>query len=460
MGENSWRKIHGGEFTADVQERVKSVSGRKGEKMKYGYLYYRKGLLENKKERPMNLGDPVQSLAALGILRKIGIKEEDIIPMDRYDLAVYEGEKVILLVNGAETYEHYAYHTKFLPVSENIIPVFIGIHLHRELSEEELTSFREHQPVGCRDEFTVSYLREKGIDAFLSGCLTLTFPKRQETAVQNKVFLVDCPEGVEEYMPEELVKDAVRLSQILRIKSKSESCRLTDEEADYYSETAEKQLFRLRDEAALVVTSRLHVAAPCVAMGIPVVLAKEVFDGRYRFIDRFLPLYTPEKYGQIDWRPKVGIGEEVKEEIVSMCRCLIGVAAGRERLRNVYLSGGGQNLFFRSEEEAAVCSLPMEPEEEFTYAIWGVCMPNSYLLYEAMQKKYVNARMVCAIDTWAEGVYKDSVPIISPEDMEEKLGKGTLILVVAPAAHEDAVRRLEGRGYRFALMKGAEVRLF
>lgn len=443
----------------DVPERKKSASDRKGRKMKYGYLYYRKGLLEHKKERPMNLGDPIQSMAVLGILRKIGIQEEDIIPVDRYDLAVYKGEKVILIVNGIEMYEHYAYHTRFLPVSENIIPVFVGIHLHRELTEEELASFREHQPVGCRDEFTVSFLREKGIDAFLTGCLTLTFPRRQETAAQNKVFLVDCPETVPQYMPEELAKDAVCLSQIIRIKSESESCRLTDGETDYYLKTAEKQLYRLRDEAALVVTSRLHVATPCAAMGIPVVLVKEVFDGRFRFIDRFLPLYTPEKYGQIDWRPNLCIGEEVKEEIVSVCRCLIGLAAGRERLKNIY-RGGKQDIFFRTEEEEAVCSLPMKPEEEFAYAIWGVCMPNSYLLYEAMRKKYVNARMVCAIDTWAEGIFKDSVPIISPEDIEKRLGKETLIFVVAPAAHEAAVKRLEGRGYRFALMTGVEVRMF
>lgn len=422
--------------------------------MKYGYLYYRKGLLENKKERPMNLGDPIQSLAVVEILKKIGISEKHIIPIDRYDLATYAGEKVVLIINGAENYEHFAYHTKFLPVSEKIIPVFIGIHLHRELAENELSSFRQYQPIGCRDEYTCSYLKRKGIDAFLTGCLTLTFPRRQTTARQNTVFLVDCPESVMAYIPDELRENAVSLSQIIRIKSASSNDRLTDEETDYYSKMAKEQLFRLRDEASLVVTSRLHVATPCAAMGIPVVLARDVFDERFMFVDRFIPLYTPEKYSQIDWHPTTHIQEDVKEQLVSLCKVLLELAISRETIKKIYDSPS-QEVAFRTEEQIAVQNLKLDREQEFSYAIWGVCMPNSFLLYEAMKEQYHNARMICAIDTWARGEYKDSIPIISPEQIDNTLSKDTVVLVVAPAAHSDAIKKLEGK-YNFVLIKGSK----
>lgn len=421
--------------------------------MKYGYLYYRKGLLDNKKERPMNLGDPIQSLATIGILKQIGIPEENIIPIDRYDLATYDGEEVIMIVNGAENYEHYAYHTRFLPVSEKIIPVFIGIHLHRELSEEELKSFCEHQPIGCRDENTVSYLKSKGIDAFLTGCLTLTFPRRQKSKKQNKVFLVDCAESVLQYIPEHLRKDAVELSQIIRIASETKGNRLTDKETEYYVECAEKQLRRFRDEAALVITSRLHVATPCAAMGIPVVLIRDVFDERFQFINRFLPLYTPDEYSDIDWSPNTQIPEMVKEKIVLLCESMLKLAENRKYMKEIY-AVHPRKVSFQLEEEVAVQSLPFLRDKAFSYAIWGVCMPNSYLLYEVMQKQFPNARMVCAVDTWATGEYKDSIPIISPDELDEKLDKDTVILVVAPAAHDVAVKKIEGR-YDYLLLKGA-----
>ena len=70
----------------------------------------------------------------------------------------------------------------------------------------------------------------------------------------------------------------------------------------------------LRDTAKLVVTSRLHIASPCLAMGIPVILAKKHFGDRFGFIDCFLPTYTPEKYNDIDWSPSPINFEEEKHD--------------------------------------------------------------------------------------------------------------------------------------------------
>lgn len=86
-------------------------------------------------------------------------------------------------------------------------------------------------------------------------------------------------------------------------------------------------------------------------------------------------------------------------------------------------------------------------------------MPNSYLLYEQMQRQYPNARMLYAIDTYATGIYKDNIKIIHPDEIEKLVNKKAWILVVAPAAHEAAHKKLICN-YNFALIKGTECKIF
>ena len=427
--------------------------------MKYGYMNYRKHLLPCKNDRPMNIGDPIQSFAVLELYKAMGIADDQIVPLDRYDLADYDGEDIVVLINGAENYEHFAYATRFLPLSSKIHPVFIGLHLHRELSENELESLRSNQPIGCRDEYTVSYLRTKGIDAFLSGCLTMLFPKRNEGKRYSKVFIVDCSENALRHIPEEIKNNAEYLSQVIRVKSNSNDYRLTLEETEAYNSIARVQLNRYRDEAKLVITSRLHVASPCAAMGIPVVLVRDTFDERYQFIDRFLPFYYPENLDRIDWRNvKTEIPNEVKETLIGICKNMLGFATFRMKLKDIY-SKKKQDICFVGEEEIVVNKLPMNKDERFDYCIWGVCMPNSYLLYEQMQKQYPNARMAYAVDTYTTGIYKDNIRIIHPDKMEIVVDKKTWILVVAPAAHEDAYEKMIHK-HNFVLIKGTECKIF
>ncbi len=426
--------------------------------MKYGYMNYRKHLLVNKNDRPMNLGDPIQSFAVLNIYKRLGISEEDIIPLDRYDLADYAGDEVIVLINGAENYEYFCYATRFLPVSDKIHPVFISIHFHRDLSESELETLRGNQPIGCRDEYTANYLKQKGIDAFLSGCLTMTFPKRDENKLYEKVFIVDCPKSILEHIPEEIKDNAEYLSQIIRLKTQSADHRLSLEETQCYNDLAMEQLMRYRDEAKLVITTRLHVASPCAAMGIPVVLVRDTFDERYQFIDRFLQLFYPEDLDKLDWKNiKSAIPESVKDTLQDACKNMLDMAATRIKLHQIY-ENKEQKIIFANEETVAAQKFPMNHDDSFDYCIWGVCMPNSYLLYEQMQKQYPKSRMRYAIDTYATGIYKDNIRIIHPTEIDTLINEKTWILVVAPAAHNDAKKVLSGK-FSFILIRGAEVQI-
>lgn len=427
--------------------------------MKYGYMNYRKHLLANKNDRPMNLGDPIQSFAVFEIYKTLGIKTEDIIPLDRYDLADYCGEDVVVLINGAENYEHFCYATRFLPVSDKIHPVFISIHLHRELSENELETLRRNQPIGCRDEYTVNFLKKKGIDAFLTGCLTMTFSERASDQIYEKIFIVDCPKSVLEHISKAIKDNAEYLSQIIRINSKSLDHKLSLEETQQYNNLAMEQLLRFRNEAKLVITTRLHVASPCAAMGIPVVLVRDTFDERYQFIDRFLPLFSPEELDQLDWTNiKSAIPKEVKDTLREICKSMIDTAVSKIKLHQIY-ENNNQKIIFANEEKVAAQKFPFKHDECFDYCIWGVCMPNSYLLYEQMQKQYPNARLLYAIDTYATGIYKDNIRIIHPNEIETLIDKNTWILVVAPAAHNDAYEKLSGK-FNFILISGVEVQTF
>ena len=42
------------------------------------------------------------------------------------------------------------------------------------LTDESLDYLSSHEPIGCRDIHTVNFLKEHNIDAYFSGCLTLT----------------------------------------------------------------------------------------------------------------------------------------------------------------------------------------------------------------------------------------------------------------------------------------------
>jgi len=428
--------------------------------MKYGYLFYRKPLRPEKKERPMNLGDPIQSLAAINLFREMGISEENIIPVESYDTANYKNEELILCVNGAYTsyHEYFCYPTAFFPFASKIKPVFISFHFHRQAREDEIVFFRKCGPIGCRDEATLLFMREQGIEAYLTGCLTLTFPRREETEHQNKVFLVDCPSRLLDIIPMELRENAISLTQIVRVNSISKDNRITKIEAENFHRIAYEQLWRLRDEAKLVITSRLHVATPCLAMGIPVILAENhSFEARFDFIDKFLPLYTRNQYHEIDWHPKPQ-NIECEKALVKEC-FFSGVRAALARIQiSTMYEGRKRQTIYSDGIAAALFNIPLPKGKPFRYAIWGVCIHATFLLHDEIIRSFPESKLVNAIDTNATGQVI-GVDIIHPNQIAN-LDKEVVIFVTAPSAHEPAKQFLENTGRPFALIKDIDTEAF
>jgi len=225
------------------------AGGRQAPMLKYASMWY--------EHISANLGDNIQSLAAEQFLPRVDER------FNRDALNRASGDsKYLMIMNGWFTTEPESW-----PPSESIVPVFIGFHISKQkpvqdrlLSEESIAYLKRHEPIGCRDRETERMLSARGVQAYYSKCLTLTFPERESPPENGKIFLVDVKlEKIP--IPEELESRAVQV---------------THEFPWYHSHEVKASAARdlldmYRREARLVITTRLHCAIPCAAMGIPVI---------------------------------------------------------------------------------------------------------------------------------------------------------------------------------------------
>lgn len=251
--------------------------------MKYGLLTYQEG-----KEK-YNVGDYVQSLAARQFLPQTDLF------MNREKLKAHDGDPVNLIMNGWFT--HNIHH--WIP-SKQINPLFVSFHVNSTaapfmLTDKGIAYLKAQSPIGCRDKHTVKILKDKGIDAYFTGCLTLTLDnyKVDDSQRGDDIYIVDpfynypttdklfispkhlakgilkgdafklnkIQKQLKRVVDEDLLANAKYVTQILPIGKQ------TDEEKFAYAEECLKKYAK----AKLVITSRIHCALPCLAMGTPVI---------------------------------------------------------------------------------------------------------------------------------------------------------------------------------------------
>ncbi|MGZ0176765.1 MAG: polysaccharide pyruvyl transferase family protein [Acidimicrobiales bacterium] len=211
-----------------------------------------------------NLGDDIQTLAGERHLPRVDLY----LNRDRLDEVSGPGP-IATMMNGwyLQSPEHW-------PPSPVIRPILTGIHITSTNTSAKLMlmgSGRDwlmrQQPIGCRDESTRTLLANAGITAEYVGCPTITFPDRGNAQDAKQVFLVQT-EGI--VVPRALSRGAVRVQQRVPRWASAETRRVfAGELLDYY-----------RRNACLVVTTKLHCALPCAAMGIPVVMFADPADAR------------------------------------------------------------------------------------------------------------------------------------------------------------------------------------
>jgi len=282
--------------------------------MKYGLLTYD----ENKKF--FNVGDNIQSLAAKQFLPKVDLY------LNREKLGDYHGDKVKLIMNGWFTHNIH----NWVP-SEDIEPTFISFHMNNTaapamLSEKGIAYLKKHEPIGCRDQFTADTLKKKGIDAYFTGCLTLTLDsyKVNDAERNDTVYIVDPlysyprPEKIF-YNTKITIKNILNGSAFqLGKKAKHLKGFISDEllnSAEFINQEppsntyTDDEKFKMAEDllnkyarAKLVITSRIHCALPCLAMGTPVIFV----NGFDSFVDSCRFDGILELFNRIDVNSKTG----------------------------------------------------------------------------------------------------------------------------------------------------------
>lgn len=294
--------------------------------MKYGRLVFARSVTYSS---TCNLGDIVQTFAIDLIYQKMGVSADDIINISVEELGSYRGEEVILPIDG---YFKYSKACPAFPTSKYIRPVFLGVHAPSREYLGYSKFWSANGPIGCRDEATASAMRKRGYDAYLTGCMTVLFPKRASAPKQPHVFVVDAHPAVFKYIPENLKQYAEFVSQEIKIDPSEDTVQ-----AAANNEAATKRLYRrYRDEATLVITSRLHCAAPCIAMGIPTIVVKNGFDSRFGWIDKFVHLYTTDEFDAIDWNPAPVDLEPFKERLCHAAISMVKLDADRDALARIH----------------------------------------------------------------------------------------------------------------------------
>lgn len=317
--------------------------------MKYGVIKYRR------KER-VNIGDSIMLLGIRKLYEKMGINKDDIVEIYLHNLSCYDGDYVILPI--AAWMDDY-YMRNRLPFSPKIIPIFLGIHCISENGViEALEPYSKFGPFGCRDEATMQTLRKNGLDAYIFGCMSFQSVETRKANNQKKIFLVEVPDKLYKYIPNELKENIVEEKHLYDFTDSNISLNRAE---DMELELASSILEKYKNEAKFIVTSRLHCALPCIAMGIPVILLKKnspfdkrnilFLDHRFSAYDKLLHFYRENEYENIDWNPAVANIEEIKtkqfyvakrkiEEIRERYNDLCDISYYFERRNpNVYFSG-------------------------------------------------------------------------------------------------------------------------
>lgn len=262
-------------------------------------------LLSVNTDYPTNIGDYIQALAASQFLPSMdGF-------VNREEIAQYNGEECVIIMNG-----WFMIFPDNWPPSKNIHPIFLSFHMNRMAKEKMLTHpsityLKAHEPIGCRERYTVNLLQQKGIDSWFTGCLTLTLGNKYASMGKKEhVYFVDpC---IPNATRQDRVKRAVtflshpfvvyklskklhnqdnhdslkirisRSSQFFRFYSKifTKDCLenavfLTHEDTNYSIMLDEERmneaerLIRMYAQAKFVVTSRIHCALPCLGLQTP-----------------------------------------------------------------------------------------------------------------------------------------------------------------------------------------------
>ncbi len=237
-----------------------------------------------------NLGDPIQSIAAQQLLPRADIY------LKREQLSSYddENQKFWAILNG-----WFMHDPATFPPGASIVPFITSIHIRPTVEKDLMTSkviafLKAHEPIGCRDLWTRDMMQKYGIDAYFSGCLTMTLNREDfcdPLIKRQNIFVVDLdflkPRKLRLRRSAFSLWDSRKkkfLSHLIKGLCASNYPNFRVGPFDYHMrhlkdriQKAQRRL-SLYASAELVITSKLHAALPCLAFGTPVLFVYDKPD--------------------------------------------------------------------------------------------------------------------------------------------------------------------------------------
>ena len=238
-----------------------------------------------------NIGDDIQSYAALKYLPKV-----DYI-IDREEINSFNSKyKVKGILNGWFLYNNINWppsqNLDLLPISLHIATNFFKNEYEKILFEYRTKKyFKNFSIIGCRDVSTSNYLSQLNINNYISNCLTLTIDKfKIESPKEKYICAVDLSH--DEYN---------KLKSMTNIKIKKMTHDFRGKNLDFLSFDERmrqvEDFLKIYQNALCVVTTRYHVAMPCVALETPVILIPSQFEpSRYDGLKNIVYIISKEKF--------------------------------------------------------------------------------------------------------------------------------------------------------------------
>lgn len=200
------------------------------------------------------------------------------------------------------------------PPPECIEPLYIGVSIGKRarkwmLTPQAISHFKQHSPVGCRDTHTLKLLQQCGVEAWFSGCPTMSMENTWGPRT-DQIYIVDIDEPEQDRRGlRSLTATAPKGGQPDYRSLIPGSIRERATEITHFTTVGDdqEQRYRMVQEligkyatAGLVITSRLHVALPCAALGTPCVM---LYEGDERLTGyEFLHRLTPQAAAQFSWK--------------------------------------------------------------------------------------------------------------------------------------------------------------
>lgn len=213
-----------------------------------------------------NLGDDVQTIAQMQFIPK----DVKTIIVDRENIDK-ESRRCNVILNG-----WWMHNPKNFPPHPNVSPIYIAFHIEKKelVSDKAITHYKKHEPIGCRDLHTMNLLKSKGVNAYFSGCLTLTLRNPFTNPKRDKIYIVDAHLTSKKVYPwgsDHLL--AKLIPKYIRDQAEYIEHEIPEglDQDDMYArhKFVKETLLNKYAQAKLVITSRLHCALPCVAFNTP-----------------------------------------------------------------------------------------------------------------------------------------------------------------------------------------------